>query len=172
KGIKAFAEVQQKLNAPGAKPDDVLRDEDVKEALRQTMTATPTHLSARLLLRMTTGQFDKLSAEGTLYTIENLAPTIFTTVQSRAPGDVSKLSNSVVQAEIARMNDAKQHFDARSLPLLDAVINYGELMRTYTERPPDSPMENGARIRALTSTAQGVVAELGKFKAAQAPRRK
>ena len=172
KALASFAEVQQKLNAPGAKVEDVLKDEDVKEALRQTMVAQPTNLSARLLLRITTGQFDKLSAEGTLFTIENLAPTIFGTVQSRAPGDVSKLSNSVVQAEIVRMNEAKQHFDTRSLPLLDAVINYGELMRSYTERPPDSAMENAARIRSLSATAQGVIAELTKFRAAQAPHRK
>jgi hypothetical protein len=172
KNATNFGEVQQKLKAAGAKADDVLRDEDVREALRQTMVATPTCLSARLLLRMTTGQFDTLSTEGTLYAIENMAPTIFTTVQSRAPGDMSKLSNAVVQAEIAKLSETKQHFDKKALPLLDAVINYGELMRSYTEKPPDSPAESSARIRSLASTAQGVIVELGKFKLAQVPKRK
>lgn len=172
KGLENFGEVQAKLNAPGAKYEDVLKDEDVREALRQTMVAMPTSLSARLLLRMTTGQFEKLSMEGTLYAIENLAPSIFTTVQSRNPGDLGTLSNETVQAEIGRMNEAKQHFDQRALPLLDSVIDYGEMMRSYTEKPPDSPQEHAARVRTMISTAQGVIAELTKFRATQTPKKR
>jgi hypothetical protein len=167
KALREFGDVQRRLAAPGAKVNDILRDPDVQEALRQTLTAAPTCLSARLLLRVTTGQFEKLSVEGTVLAIENMAPTVFTAVLSRAPNDLTKLPNPVVQAEITRLLAAKEHFDRRSLPLLDAVIGYGEAVRTYTERPPDSPAENVARNRTLILTAREVVATLANFKAAK-----
>ncbi len=164
KGISLFTEVQQKLNLPGARAEDVLRDEDIKESLRQTMVATPTSLSARLLLRVTTGQFDKLSIDGTLYAIETMAPTIFTAVRSSVPNDLRKIPNAVAQEEVARLVAAKGQFDPRALSLLDAVINYGEAVRTYTERPADTPVENAARNRTLQLTAREVVGVLTKFK--------
>ena len=167
KGLKFFGEAQAKLSAPGANADAVLRDNEVKEALRDALTATPTCLSARLLLRVTLGQFDKLSAEGTLYAIETMAPAIFTTVQSRSPSDLTRQSNTVVQAEIAKMTAAHRHFDARALPLLDAVIGFGEMMGSYTLSPPDTPEEKVARARTLSLTAGNVLVELRKFKTAK-----
>ena len=164
KGLEAFNEVQRQLNAPGAKADTVLRDPEVQESLRQTLTATPTCLSARLLLRVTTGQFEKLSPDGTLYALENLAPTVFAAVQSRLPQDLTKMPNAVAQAEVARMYEVKQHFDPRSLPLLNAVIGYGEAVRTYTETPATTATENAARNRTLVLTAREVLTELGKFR--------
>jgi hypothetical protein len=163
KGIALFAEVQQKLNAPGAKPEDVLKDEDVKEALRQTMVASPTSLSARLLLRVTTGQFEKLSMEGTLDAIETMAPTIFAAVKSRTPNDLRQIPNAVAQEEVGKLNAAKQQFDPRALPLLNSVISYGEAVRTFTEAPATTPSENAARNRTLTVTAHEVIVELGKY---------
>ena len=163
KGLASFAEVQQKLNAPGAKPEEVLRDEDVKEALRQTMVATPTSLSARLLLRVTTGQFEKLSLEGTLDAIETMAPTIFAAVRSRAPNDLRQIPNDVAQAEVGKLTTTKQQFDPRAVPLLNSVINYGEAVRTFTEAPATTPSELAERNRTLTLTAREVLVELGKY---------
>lgn len=164
KGLENFNDVQRQLNAPGAKADTVLRDPEVQESLRQTLTATPTCLSARLLLRVTTGQFEKLSPDGTLYAIENLAPTVFAAVQSRTPQDLTKMPNAVAQAEVARLDEVRQHFDPRSLPLLNAVIGYGEAVRTYTKAPATTPEENAARNRTLSLTAREVFTELAKFR--------
>ncbi|NDC10299.1 MAG: MerR family transcriptional regulator [Oxalobacteraceae bacterium] len=158
--------LRQRLNAPGVKGADVLKDSEVKEWLRDTMVSAPTHLSARLLLRATTGQFDKLSAEGTLYAIETLAPTIFTVVQSATPNDLSKLPNDVVQAEIEKLVDSKKHFNTNAIPLLDAVIGYGEVVRSYTEKKAADIGQNADRNRALYMTARGVTDALAKFKAA------
>jgi hypothetical protein len=163
KGLAEFAEVQQKLNAPGAKPEEVLKDEDVKEALRQTMVATPTSLSARLLLRVTTGQFDKLSLEGTLDAIETISPTIFAAVKSRTPNDLRRIPNAVAQEEVGKLNAAKGQFDPRAVPLLNSVINYGEAVRTFTEAPATTPSELAERNRTLTLTAREVIVELGKY---------
>ena len=163
KGLAEFAEVQQKLNARGAKPEEVLRDEDVKEALRQTMVATPTSLSARLLLRVTTGQYEKLSLEGTLDAIETMAPTIFAAVRSRTPFDLTKMPNAVAQEEVSKLTSTRSQFDPRALPLLNSIINYGEAVRTYTETPATTPSENAARNRTLTLTAHEVIVELGKY---------
>jgi hypothetical protein len=167
KADENFTEAQQKLSVPGAKPAEVLNDPDVQEALRQTLTANPTCLSARLLLRANTARLEKLSLEGTVNAIETLAPTVFTAVLSKTPNDLRQLPNAVVQAEIDRLLATKQQFDNRSLPLIDAVINYGEAVRTYTERPPDSPAENAARNRTLTLTAREVLGVLLKFKTAK-----
>lgn len=163
KGVDLFAEVQEKLNAPGAKADAVLRDEDIKESLRQTMVATPTSLSARLLLRVTTGQFDKLSLEGTLDAIETMAPTIFAAVKSRTPNDLRQIPNAVAQEEVGKLNAAKPQFDPRALPLLNSMINYGEAVRTFTEAPAKTPSELAERNRTLTLTAREVILELGKY---------
>lgn len=170
KGGGFFAEVQKKLNAPGVNPREVLKDTEVREWLRDTMVSTPTNLSARLLLRATTGQFDKLSAEGTLYAIETMAPTIFTVVQSATPNDLSKLPNATVQEEIKRLEEAKQNFNANAIPLLDAVIGYGEVVRSYTEKAADNLGQNADRNRALYLTARGVLDALAKFKQAGARR--
>jgi|GEM_PF-6835802 len=159
-----FTDAQKKLRAPGAKPADVLSDPDVQESLRQTLTASPACLSARLLLRANSARLEKLSLEGTLNAIEALAPTVFAAVQSATPYDLRLLPNAVVQAEIDRLLETKQQFDARALPLLDAVIGYGEAVRTYTEKPPDSAAENAARNRTLTLTAREVLGVLLKFK--------
>lgn len=164
KAMREFTSVQTRLVAPDANATEILRDPDAQESLRQTLTGAPTCLSARLLLRATSGQFDKLSAEGTVLAIETMAPTIFATVQSRAPNDLTKLTNAAAQAEIARLLAARAQFDRRSLPLLEAVINYGEAVRTYTERPPDSPAEYAARNRTLMLTAREVVSTLTQFK--------
>jgi len=159
-----FTDAQKKLSAPGAKPSEVLSDPDVQESLRQTLTANPACLSARLLLRANSARLEKLSLEGTLNAIETIAPTVFTAVQSRAPNDLSRIPNPVVQKEIDRLFETKQQFDPRALPLLDAVIGYGEAVRTYTEKPPDSAAENVARNRTLTLTAREVLGVLAKFK--------
>lgn len=164
KALENFGEVQTLLNKPGAKAETVLRDPDVQEALRQTMVAMPTCLSARLLLRVTTGQFEKLSADGTLYAIENMAPTVFAAVQSRTPNDLTRLPNETVQAEVDRMFEARQHFDPRAVPLLNAVIGYGEAVRTYTKAPATTPDELANRNRTLVLTAREVLTELAKFR--------
>jgi hypothetical protein len=163
KGVDLFADVQKQLNMPGAKPEQVLRDEDVKESLRQTMVNTPTSLSARLLLRATTGQFEKLSLEGTLDAIETMAPTIFAAVKSRAPFDLRQIPNATAQEEVGKLNGTKSQFDPRSLPLLNSVINYGEAVRTFTEAPATTPSELAERNRTLTLTAHEVIVELGKY---------
>lgn len=167
KALGYFGNVQQDIAAPNANIEELLRNEDVREWLRNTMRAAPTCISARLLLRMTTGQFDTLSPEGTFYAIQNMAPTIFTVVQSNTPDNLTKLPNDVVQAEIVKLNDARKHFDQRSLPVLEAVIGYGEVVRSYTERAAASPEENLDRKRALMLTAQGVLGAMAKFRALQ-----
>ncbi len=159
-----FADVQKKLNVPGAKASEILSDPDVQESLRQTLTANPACLSARLLLRANSARLERLSLEGTVNAVETLAPTVFTAVQSATPNDLRQLPNAVVQAEIDRLLETKQQFDPRAVPLLDAVIGYGEAVRTYTEKPPDSPAENAARNRTLTLTAREVLGVLLKFK--------
>ncbi len=164
KALENFSEVQKQLNRPGAKADTVLRDPEVQESLRQTMVAMPTCLSARLLLRVTTGQFEKLSPDGTLYAIENMAPTVFTAVQSRTPNDLTKLPYATVEAEVNRMFEARQHFDPRAVPLLNAVIGYGEAVRTYTKAPATTPDELANRNRTLVLTAREVLTELTKFR--------
>lgn len=164
KALENFSEVQKLLNRPGAKADTVLRDPDVQESLRQTMVAMPTCLSARLLLRVTTGQFEKLSPDGTLYAIENMAPTIFTAVQSRAPNDLTRIPNATVETEVERMLEAQQHFDPRAIPLLSAVIEYGKAVRTYTKVPATTPDELASRNRTLSLTAREVLTELTKFR--------
>lgn len=165
KALENFGEVQKLLNKPGAKAETVLRDPEVQESLRQTMVAMPTCLSARLLLRVTTGQFEKLSPDGTLYAIENMAPTVFNAVQSRAPNDLTRLPSTTVDAEVDRMLEAQKHFDSRALPLLNAVIGYGEAVRTYTKAPATTPDELANRSRTLTLTAREVLTELTKFRA-------
>ncbi len=159
-----FTDVQKKLNVPGAKASEILSDPDVQESLRQTLTANPACLSARLLLRANSARLERLSLEGTVNAVETLAPTVFTAVQSATPNDLRQLPNAVVQAEIDRLLETKQQFDPRAVPLLDAVIGYGEAVRTYTEKPPDSPAENAARNRTLTLTAREVLGVLLKFK--------
>lgn len=167
KGLGYFGNVQQMLKAAGEKAADVLRDDEAREYLRNTMVAMPSCVSARLLLRATTGQFDKLSAEGTFYAIENMAPTIFTVVQSAYPNDLNRLPNATVQAEIAKLEAARPHFDAASMPVLNAVIGYGEIVRSYTEKAAASVEENQDRNRALMLTARDVLGAMAKFKAAQ-----
>lgn len=164
KGLGFFGNVQQALKAAGAEPSKILRDDEVKEDLRNTMISMPSCVSARLLLRATTGQFDKLSPEGTLYAIETMAPTIFTVVQSSSPNDLTKLPNATVQTEIARLEEARPHFDTNSLPVLNAVIGYGEVVRSYTEKAAASATESGDRNRALALTARDVLSALAKFK--------
>ena len=171
KGLTAISEVQRKLFAKDANTEEVLRDDGVKEALRETLTATPSCVSARLLLRVNTGQFEKLSREGTFYAIENLAPTVFTAVRSAAPNDLTKISNAVVQGEIARLDRARPHFSDRSLTLLQAVINYGEAVRTFTVNPAADAAEAGARNRTLVGTAREVLLEITKIKAPTPPKR-
>lgn len=166
KGLGFFGNVQQMLKEQGAKSEEVLRNDEAKEYLRNTMVSMPSCVSARLLLRVTTGQFDKLSSEGTLYAIENMAPTIFTVVQSSTPNDLNKLPNATVQAEIAKLTAARPHFDKGSIPLLDAVIGYGEIVRSYTEKAATSATENQDRNRALLLTARDVLGALAQFKAA------
>lgn len=166
KGLGYFGNVQQALSAEGAKPDELLKDDEMKEQLRNTMVVMPSCVSARLLLRVTTGQFDKLSSEGTFYAIEDMAPTIFTVVQSSTPNDLTKLPNATVQAEIAKLNAARPHFATTSLPLLDAVIGYGEIVRVYTEKAAASVTENQDRNRALLLTARDVLGAMAKFRAA------
>jgi hypothetical protein len=169
-GLGFFGNVQQALKAPDAKPAELLRDDEVKEDLRNTMVAMPSCVSARLLLRASTGQFDKLSAEGTFHAIENLAPTIFGVVQSQHPNDLSKLPNATVQAEIAKLEESRPHFDTNSMPVLDAVLGYGEVVRVYTERPAESVTENADRSRALLLTARAVLDAMAKFRAVQTGR--
>src|SRR5690349_18119675 len=63
RAVQAFEKVEQALKAGGPSPDATLKTEAVKEQLRQVLMIAPSHMTARLLLGRTTGQYTTLSPE-------------------------------------------------------------------------------------------------------------
>jgi hypothetical protein len=154
-----FAEVRAALDAAGADADAALKQEDVKEMLREVLVAAPTHMTARLLLGRTTGQYTRLSVEGSLTALEAVAQTLLKAARSKSPADLANLPLAQTQAEAARLKAAEGRFDVKARPLVDALITYAEAAAAWHARPAQTAANQAERYRMLSAASRQVLAE-------------
>jgi hypothetical protein len=166
RAIRRFAEVQRMITAFGADPDAALKDPGVKEGLRDVLTISPSHMSARLLLARTTGQYSTLSIEGSLTALEAMCGTMLKAARSRNPTDLAQLPAAAVQAEAARLGAARSRLDAKAQPVVDALLVYADAIKAWHERPPANATQQGERFRTLSAAARQILTEINKAKPA------
>jgi hypothetical protein len=154
-----FAEVRAALDAAGADADAALKQEDIKEMLREVLVAAPTHMTARLLLGRTTGQYTRLSIEGSLTALEAVAQTLLKAARSKSPADLANLPLAQTQAEAARLKAAEGRFDVKARPLVDALITYAEAAAAWHARPAQTAANQAERYRMLSAASRQVLAE-------------
>jgi hypothetical protein len=150
-----FEKVEEALRAGGADADATLKTPAVKDALREVLTVAPSHMTARLLLGRTTGQYTTLSLDGSLLALEAMSGTLLKAARSRTPGDMALLPANFVTAEIARLKASRNRLDAKVQPIIDAVLTYGEVARAWNERPTEAA-QGLERNRMLLSTAKAI----------------
>jgi hypothetical protein len=166
RAIRRFADVERILTAGGADADATLREPACKEALREVLTTAPSHMSARLLLGRTTGQYTTLSIEGSLTALEAMCTTMLKAVRSKNPTDLTQLPIASVQAEAARLGGARTRLDAKAQPIVDAVLVYADVVKAWNERPPANASQQGERFRSLSAAAKQILSEIAKAKPA------
>jgi hypothetical protein len=155
-----FAEVRAALAAPGVDADTALKQEDVKEMLREVLVAAPTHMTARLLLGRTTGQYTTLSVEGSLTALEAVAQTLLKAARSKSPADLANLPLTQIQAEAARLKAVAGRFDVKARPLVDALVVYAEAAAAWHARPAETAANQAERYRMLSAAARQILTEL------------
>jgi hypothetical protein len=136
RAIRRFAEVERMLVAGGPDADATLREPACKEALREVLTTAPSHMSARLLLGRTTGQYTTLSIEGSLTALESMCTTMLKDSSVAEPHGSDTTPNATVQAEASRLGSARTRMDATVQPIVDALLAYADVVKAWTERPP------------------------------------
>jgi hypothetical protein len=166
RAIRRFADVERMLRAAGANADSALREPALKEALRDVLTIAPSHMSARLLLGRTTGQYMTLSIEGSLTALEAMCTTMLKAARSRNPTDLSQLPIAAVQAEAARLGAARARLDVKAQPVADALLVYADVAKAWNERPPSNASQQGERFRSLSAAAKQILTEIAKAKPA------
>jgi hypothetical protein len=165
RAIRRFADVERMLSAAGPNADAALREAPLKEALRDVLTTAPSHMSARLLLGRTTGQYTTLSIEGSLTALEAMCTTMLKAARSRNPTDLTQLPLPAVQAETTRLEAARTRLDTKAQPVADALLVYADVIKAWHERPPANASQQGERFRSLSAAARQILAEIGRAKA-------
>jgi hypothetical protein len=161
-----FAPIQARLQAAGAAAEELLKAPELKDALREVLTISPSHLTARLLLGRTTGQFSKLSLEGSLSAIEVQAATLLKAARSRQPSDLDGLPATGVQAEGTRLRTSRARLNEKAQPLIDALVVYSDVALAWHVRPASGPAHVAERNRALYEAAKMINDELARLQAA------
>ena len=154
------------LTAAGANADATLREPACKEALREVLTTAPSHMSARLLLGRTTGQYTTLSLDGSITALDAMCPTLLKGARSRNPTDLAQLPNAATQAEATRLAGARTRLDAKAQPVVDALLAYANIIKAWSERPPANAAQQGERFRSLSAAARQILTEISKAKPA------
>jgi hypothetical protein len=162
KATRRFADVQRMLVAAGPNNEEVLKDQEFKEALRDVLTTAPSHMSARLLLGRTTGQYTTLSIEGSLTALDAMSPTMLKAARSRNPTDLKLLPNPAVQAEATRLSAARTRLDSKVQPVVESLLVYADVIRAWHERPPANSTQQGERFRSLSAAARQILDEIAK----------
>lgn len=158
-----FAEVQRALQAPGVDADAELVRPAIKDALRETLMIAPRHLTARLLLGRTTGQFKSLTLPGSIAAIEAMGSTLLKAARSQQASELSMLPLAPIESEIARLTAAKPKLDAKSLGVVDALLAYAEVARAWHQRPAASGENKVEKNRVLYAAARQVRDELARL---------
>jgi hypothetical protein len=167
RAMNRFADVQRALQRPGADGDEELQRQAVKDALRETLMIAPRHLTARLLLGRTTGQYKSMTLPGSLAAIEAIGATLLKAARSKQPSELSQLPLEPIQAEIARLSAAKPKLDAKALGVVDALLAYGEVARAWHQRPAASGDNKVEKNRVLYAAAKQIRDELARVAAPQ-----
>lgn len=156
KSSERFGDVQRALQAPGADADAELQRPAIKDALRDVLRTTPNHLTARLLLGRTTGQYRTLSLQGSMTAIEAMGMTILKAARSASPTDLKQLPATSVQAEVVRLKAARAVLDPKSQLVVDAILAYADIVRAWYERPVESGENRAEKNRALYAAAKQI----------------
>jgi hypothetical protein len=155
---QSFERVAEALRTGGPDADATLKTPAVKDALREVLTIAPSHMTARLLLGRTTGQYTSLSLDGSLVALEAMSGTLLKAARSRTPGDMALLPGNLVTAEMARLKAGRNRLDAKAQGIIDALLTYGEVARAWNERPKEAG-QGLERNRMLMTTAKAVTDE-------------
>jgi hypothetical protein len=162
-----FADVQRALQTPGINADAELLRPAIKDALREVLMIVPRHLTARLLLGRTTGQYKSLSLPGSLAAIEAMGSTLLKAARSAQPSELSHLPLAPIQAEAARLTAAKEKLDPKSLGVVDALLAYADVARAWHQRPAATGTNKVEKNRVLYAAAKQVRDELARAAAPQ-----
>ena len=157
-----FADVQRALQAPGIDAEAELQKAAIKDALREVLTIAPRHLTARLLLGRTTGQYKSLSLPGSLAAIEAMGSTLLKAARSAQPSELSLLPLAPIQAEATRLNAARTKLDPKSLPVVNALLTYADVARAWHERPAATGQNKVEKNRVLYAAAKQIRDELAR----------
>jgi hypothetical protein len=155
--LSRFEAIQQRLTAPGADPEALLKDPDTLEALRGVLLKSPNHLSARLLLGHSTGRYKIFSADGSSEVIERIGASLVPACRSPRPNDAASLQKDLVNKEVETLKKARERLDPTSQPWLDAVLRYAAVVQGWHQEPPrDSAraMQINAQLLATAKAAR------------------
>jgi hypothetical protein len=158
-----FADVQRALQTPGIDADAELQRPAIKDALRETLMIAPRHLTARLLLGRTTGQYKTLSLPGSLAAIEAMGSTLLKAARSAKASELSELPLVPVQAELARLGAARTKVDPKALSVVDALLAYGEVACSWHQRPAAAATNKVEKNRVLYAAAKQIRDELARL---------
>jgi len=157
-----FGDVQRALQAPGIDADAELLRPAIKDALREVLMISPRHLTARLLLGRTTGQFKVLSLPGSLAAIEAMGSTLLKAARSAAPSELNQLPLAPIQAEAARLTAARGKIDPKAVGVVDALIAYADVARAWHQRPAAAGANKVEKNRVLYAAAKQIRDELAR----------
>jgi hypothetical protein len=162
RAAKRFADDQRSVQAPGIDADAELLRPAVKAALREVLTIAPRHLTARLLLGRTTGQYKSLSLPGSIAAIEAMGSTLLKAARSAQPSELKLLPLAPIEAEATRLTASKSKLDPKSLAVVDALIAYAEVAKAWHERPAASGQNKVEKNRVLYAAAKQIRDELAR----------
>jgi hypothetical protein len=162
RACERFADVQRALQTPGIDADAELLRPAIKDALRGVLMIAPRHLTARLLLGRTTGQYKSLSLPGSIAAIEAMGATLLKAARSAQPSELSQLPLAPIQAEAARLTAAKAKLDPKSIAVVDAILAYAEVARSWHQRPAATGTNRVEKNRVLYAAAKQIRDELAR----------
>jgi hypothetical protein len=157
-----FADVQRALQAPGIDAEAELSRPAIKDSLREVLTIAPRHLTARLLLGRTTGQYKSLSLPGSIAAIEAMGSTLLKAARSGQPSELSMLPLEPIKAEAARLNAAKAKLDPKSLAVVDAMLAYADVASAWHARPAATGQNKVEKNRVLYAAAKQIRDEIAR----------
>ncbi len=164
KAVTEFAEIAKVLNAQ-RDPSAMLRHPRVVEKLKSVLKNAPNHLSAKLLLEIAEGTNSKvLSASGSLEAINSESEALLAGIRS---GKTEKLERDKIADSLSHLGALRPRLDKRTIPYVDAIIEYGKAFRIYKADAPDTRVEAVKAMQDLTTRGNKVSAEWRRLRSDQ-----
>ncbi|MDB6135668.1 MAG: ATP-dependent protease La [Verrucomicrobiales bacterium] len=153
--LQLFAEVRRVLLPNNKWNANGLRDRNVVIRLKEILRQQPNDLSARYLLAAATNTAPaRMTLRGSIETLDQIAFNVFQAIRSKNADQMTKIKSDQIGDAVFKLKRIRTRMDTRVVPTIDALANFGEVLRAIKNQPPRTEAKSVEYYNKLMGAAQ------------------